>query len=495
MNHHPHKSTGFAGTPALRYPLNSRREFLCRMGMGFGGLALESLLRDELKAAEPGAVINGLPQFAPKAKSVIWVFLRGGLSHLESFDPKPAIDRYQGMSIGETPFAGVQDPELLKKVRVVVVNDANGQQRNKIYPTQIGFKRYGQSGIPVSDWFPHIGRCVDDLAIIRSMWTTDDNHGAQVQFHSGRHMLDERVPTIGAWISYGLGSLNDNLPKFITMGPRFFDRRDGHYLGPAHDAVPLNVNADVPLPYAQPQGDISPHEQKLSFSLANRLNRITAGLYPDDARLEARIRSYELAYRMQTAVPETLDVSRETGATRRLYGLDEDPTRNFGRQLLSARRLVERGVRFIQIMHGDGAAGEWDAHSGLKSNHERLARQVDRPVAGLIQDLKSRGMLDETLVVFATEFGRTPGSQNGDGRDHHPYGFSVWMAGGGLKGGIVHGATDEIGFHAVENPNYVTDVHATLLHQLGMYEKSLEVPGHKRLESDFGRPIHQIIGT
>ena len=478
----------------MRGPLATRRGFLHGMGLGFGGLALEAMLKQEsLKSAEPGMVLNGLPQFAPKAKSVIWIFLRGGLSHLESFDPKPAVDQYQGLSIGDSPFAQVQDPDRLKKVRVVVVNDANGQQRNKIYPTQVGFKRYGQSGIPVSDWFPHIGGCVDDLAIIRSMWTTDDNHGAQVQFHSGRHMLDERVPTIGAWISYGLGSLNDNLPKFITMGPRFFDRRDGHYLGPAYDAVPLDVNAKVPLPYAAPELPMSSREQSLSFGLTRRLNKISSSLYPDDARLEARIRSYELAFRMQSAVPETLSIDGESEATRKLYGLDEDHSRSFGRQLLSSRRLVERGVRFIQIMHGNGAAGEWDAHSGLKSNHQRLAAQVDKPVAGLIHDLKSRGLLDETMVVFATEFGRTPGSQNGDGRDHHPYGFSIWMAGGGLKGGVIHGATDELGFHAVESPHYVTDVHATILHQLGLHERSLEVPGHKRLEMDFGRPIHPVI--
>ncbi|MCD8533428.1 MAG: DUF1501 domain-containing protein [Verrucomicrobia bacterium] len=464
------------------------------MGLGFGALALESLLRtDSVLADESQAQLNGLPQFAPKARSVIWIFLRGGLSHLESFDPKPALDRYQGKSIPETPYSSVQDPEKLKKVRVVVVNDANGQQRNLIYPTQVGFKHYGQSGIPVSDWFPRIGQCVDDLAIIRSMWTTDDNHGAQVQFHSGRHMLDERVPTIGAWISYGLGSLNENLPKFITMGPRFFDRRDGHYLGPAYDAVPLQVNADVPLPFARPQAPMTDQEQSLSFRLANRLNRISKKYYPDDEKLEARIRSYELAYRMQMAVPETLSIEGESEATQKLYGLNQEPTHSFARQLLSARRLVERGVRFVQIMHGNGAAGEWDAHSGLKSNHASLAAQVDQPVAGLIQDLKCRGLLDETLVVFATEFGRTPGSQNADGRDHHPFGFSIWMAGGGIQGGQIHGATDELGFHAVENPHYVTDVHATLLHQLGLHERSLQVPAHKRLEIDFGSPIHQIL--
>ena len=419
--------------------------------------------------------------------------MRGGVSHMESFDPKPALNRYAGQTIAETPFADVQSPEKLKKVRVVVVNDANGQQRNTLYPLQVGFKPYGQSGIEVSDWFPHIGSRIDDIAVIRSMWTTDDNHGAQVQFHSGRHMLDPRVPTIGAWVNYGLGTLNENLPQFISMGPRFFDKRDGHYLGPAYDAVGLKVDPNNPLDYAKPQGDITAMEQQAEFSLVNRLNQLARQAYPGDQELDARIKSYELAYRMQTAVPNVIHFDQETAATHRLYGLDQAETKPFGEQLLAARRFVEQGVRFIQIMHGDGAAGAWDQHSGLKAKHAELAMQVDRPIAGLIQDLKQRGLFDETLIVFATEFGRTPGSQGSDGRDHHPHGFSVWMAGGGIRGGIVHGATDEIGFHATEHPHYVTDVHATLLHQLGLHSHRLHVPGHQRLEQDFGKVITEIL--
>ncbi len=230
-------------------------------------------------------------------------------------------------------------------------------------------------------------------------------------------------------------------------------------------------------------------EQQLGFGLVNRLNRLSSQQYPNDPELEARIKSYELAFRMQTAVPDVIRFDTETEATKRLYGLDQKETKPFGEQLLTARRFVEQGVRFIQIMHGGGAAGAWDQHSALKTKHAELAMQVDRPIAGLLQDLKQRGMLDETLVVFATEFGRTPGSQGADGRDHHPHGFSVWMAGGGIQGGIVHGATDEIGFHATEDPHYVTDVHATLLHQLGLHSHRLNVPGHKRLEQDYGHVI------
>jgi hypothetical protein len=474
-------------------PSRSRRSFLVDGGRGIAGVALAALLAREGYGSEDLQRPDGKPHFAPKAKSVIWLFMRGGVSHMESFDPKPALNQYAGKSLNETPFADVQNPERLKKVRVVVVNDANGQQRNVIYPLQVAFKKYGQSGIEVSDWFANIGSVIDDVAVIRSMWTTDDNHGAQVQFHSGRHMLDGFFPTIGAWVNYGLGTLNENLPQFISMGPRFFDTRDGHYLGPAYDAVPLKVDPANPLPFAKPQLDLSPQEQEIEFELIGKLDRRAARMYPDDEALKARLKSYELAFRMQTAVPELINFDGETAATHKLYGLGNPTTQPFGMQLLASRRLVERGVRFIQIQHGDGAAGAWDAHSNLQANHAGLAAQVDLPIAGLLTDLKRRGMLEETIVVFATEFGRTPGSQGGNGRDHHPYGFSVLMAGGALKGGIAHGATDEIGFHAVEHPHYVTDVHATIMRQLGLDARRLEVPGHKRLEIDYGEPIEEII--
>ncbi len=472
-----------------------RRSFLKKAGSGFGSLALTSMVSDDgfsdTKAHH--TLPDGQPHFKPKAKSVIWLFMRGGVSHMESFDPKPLLNKFAGKSIPNTPFKSVQDKEKLKRVRVVVVNDANGQQRNKLYPLQVGFKRYGKSGIEVSDWFPHIGSCIDDLAVIRSMYSTDDNHGAQVEFHTGRHMLDPRVPTIGAWVHYGLGTLNQNLPQFISMGPRFFDRSDGHYLGPAHDAVKLKIDPKNPLDFVKPQGNLTSKEQRLGFDLIHQLNSITQKNYPGDKALEARLKSYELAYRMQMAVPDVIRFDTENEETKSLYGFDQKETRPFAKQLLAARRFVEKGVRFVQILHGGGAAGAWDQHSGLKAGHSRLAKQVDKPIAGLLTDLKRRGLLDQTIVVFATEFGRTPGSQGANGRDHHPYGFSVWMAGGGIQGGIVHGSTDEIGFHAQEHPHYVTDVHATLLNQLGLYSHRMEVPGHKRLEKDFGHVIQDIL--
>ena len=472
----------------------SRRGFLDKLGTGLTGIALQAMFARESRAALPDwKPPTGEPFFPAKAKRVIWLFMRGGVSHMESFDPKPAINTYAGKSISETPFKDVQDPEKLKKVRVVVVNDANGQQRNKIFPLQIGSKKYGQCGTEVSDWFPNIGAHADDISVIRSMWTTDDNHGAQVQFHSGRHMLDTREPTLGAWVTYGLSSLSDNLPEFVNMGPRFFDVRDGHYLGPAYDAVNLRVDPKNPLSFAAPEVPMAPGEQAAEFALVNRLNNMTATQYPGDQALLARIKSYQLAYKMQAAVPEAMNLEAESAETKKMYGLEQKETEPFARQLLVARRLAERGVRFIQIEHGDGAAGAWDSHSKLKEGHSKLAMQVDKPIGGLLTDLKQRGLLDDPIVLFATEFGRTPGSQGTDGRDHHPYGFSVWMAGGGIKGGLVHGATDELGFHAVENPHYVTDVHATILNQLGLDSRRLEVPGRKRLERDHGAVIKEIL--
>ncbi len=462
--------------------------------MGFTGLALGAMLERESRAsASLWTPPTGLAHFPPKARSVIWLFMNGGVSHMESFDPKPMLSKYGGKTIAETPFAGVQDPKKLALERLLVP-DGNGNQRNKIFPLQVGFKKHGQSGIELSDWFPNIARNVDKLAIIRSMYTTDSNHGAQTQFHSGRHMVDGSFPTLGAWVHYGLGSLNDNLPQFVSIGTReYWNNKDGHYLGPAHDAVPLRIDPSNPLDFGQPQRPFTARSQEIGLDLVRELNLLRGVEYPHDPVMAARVASYELAFRMQRSMPEALDFSKETAETKALYGIDLPHCRDFGSQMLAARRLVERGVRFIQIQHGGGGAGAWDAHGGLKANHSKLALQVDQPIGALLTDLARRGMLEETLVVFATEFGRTPGTQGADGRDHHIFGFSVWMAGGGIKGGIAHGATDELGFHAVENRHYVTDVHATILQQLGLDSRKLEIPGRKRLEIDHGKPITEII--
>ncbi|GAA4445546.1 DUF1501 domain-containing protein [Novipirellula rosea] len=472
----------------------NRRRFLSDMGMGLSSVALASLLQRDADAGSIGwTPPTGQPHFPPKAKNVIWLFMNGGVSQMESFDPKPMLTKYGGKTISETPFAEAQDPAKLALERLVAP-DGNGNQRNELYPLQIGFKKHGESGIEVSDWFPHVANQVDKLAIVRSMYTTDSNHGAQTQFHSGRHRNDGDFPTLGAWVHYGLGSLNDNLPQFISIGKReYWNSRDGHYLGPAHDAVPLRIDPKNPLDFSQPEIAFPNEARQVGKDLLDQLNGMRADEYPEDPEMAARIASYELAFRMQTSVPEVVDFAQESAETKSLYGIGTPHCNEFGMQLLAARRLVERGVRFIQIQHGGGGAGVWDAHGKLKANHTKNALAVDQPIGGLLEDLQRRGLLDETLVVFATEFGRTPGSQGADGRDHHIFGFTVWMAGGGLKRGVVHGATDEIGFHAVENRHYVTDIHATIMQQLGLDSRKLELPGRKRLEIDHGHPITDII--
>jgi hypothetical protein len=478
-----------------------RRTFLADVGMGFTGLALGAMLhRDGFSREAAGwSPPSGLPHFAPRAKSVIWLFMIGGVSHLESFDPKPALNRYAGKSIAETPLKSVLDQKFLdENVRTIVPDQRKIYA--ELYPLQVGYRKRGECGIEVSDWWPHVGTCVDELAVVRSMFTNDIDHGAQLQFHSGRNALDGNFPTIGSWVHYGLGTLNENLPQFVVMGSPVADCCGGKkvhgadYLGPEHDGVPLVADPANPLAYGQPPLDVYREEQAAEFAMLQRLNQLALAEYPDDAQALARIKSYELAFRMQRSVPEVFEFQQETSATLKMYGLDNAKAPPFAKHCLAARRMVERGVRFVQVYHGGtGNAGAWDAHTKLQENHAANCAAVDQPIAGLIRDLKQRGLLDETLVVWATEFGRSPGSEKSNGRDHHPFGFSVWLAGGGIKGGVVHGATDELGFSAVENRHYVTDIHATVLHQLGLDSRRLEVPGRKRLEIDHGHVIREII--
>jgi hypothetical protein len=450
--------------------------------MGFTGLALG-----------PGAG----PSRTPRAKTVIWIFLCGGVSHVETFDVKPELNKYAGKSIEETPYKDVLDP---KKVNGNIVggNPSHGG-RKIIMPLQTGYRAYGESGLVVGDWFKHTAECVDELAVVRSLWTIHNDHGAQLTWHTGRHPREGGHPTLGSWISYGLGTLNANLPEYVVLGQPTGDccggswTFGGGYLGPQYAGVRMGTDPKNPLPFITPAGNsVTAREQEAAFGLLGRLNRLSGIEYPDDQQLQARVKAYELAFLMQSAVPETLQLDRESEETRRLYGMDRPATRTFGEQCLVARRLAERGVRFIQLFHGGGGGGAWDAHSEIRKNHTNLAEQVDQPIAGLLKDLKRRGMLDETLVVWGTEFGRSPGAE-GTGRDHHPQGFCAWLAGGGIKRGVVHGATDELGFHAVQDRHYVTDIHATVLHQLGLDSRELEIPGRKRLEIDHGSPIREII--
>ena len=481
-----------------RCPGVTRRSFLVDTGMGFTGLALSAMLFKDgslrTQAGDEGAAISTAP--VPKAKSVIWIFLCGGVSHVESFDVKPELNKYAGKSIEETPYKSVLDPSKVQK-DIIGGNPQHGN-RKVIMPLQTGFKAYGESGLVVGDWFKEIGECADDLAVVRSLWTLDNDHGAQLTFQTGRHVREGAHPTLGSWVSYGLGSLNENLPEFVVLGVPTGDCCGGAwthgaaYLGPEYSGIRLKVDPKNPLPFISSSGQVSREDQLENLSLLGKLNHIAGIDYPDDKDLRARIKAYELAFQMQTSIPETLALEKESEAIRQLYGMDRTESKSFAENCLAARRLVERGVRFVQIFHGGGGGGEWDAHSEIKSNHSKLSAQIDRPIAGLLKDLKQRGLLQETLVVFGTEFGRSPGAE-GTGRDHHPQGFCAWMAGGGIKGGITHGVTDEIGFHAIEDRHYVTDLHATVLHQLGLDSHKMEIPGRKRLETDHGHAIHQIM--
>src|SRR4051794_1067843 len=359
--------------------MQHRRAFLADLGMGFTGLALGAVLARDgvVRAAGPDSPRG--PHFPPKAKSVIWLFMVGGASHVEGFDPKPALTKYAGKTIAETPYKTVLDsPHLKKNVREFVPGQHKVQP--KVFPLQVGYAKRGTCGTEVSDWWPHVGACADDLAVFRSFWTTDNDHGAQLQFPTGRHALEGSFPTIGSWVHYGLGSLNENLPQFVVLGRPLADCCGGvrghgaHYLGPEHDGVRLAVDPKNPLPFASP--GTSRDEQAAEFDLLGRLNRLAGVEYPDDPQLRARIKSYELAFRMQTAVPEVVGFAAESEATKKLYGLDDATTKPFGELCLAARRLVAKGVRFVQVFHGsNGGAGAWDSHSALKPNHTKLCAQ------------------------------------------------------------------------------------------------------------------------
>jgi len=481
----------------------NRRAFLADVGLGFTGLALGTLLHEDgLARADEHAVWtppDGMPHRTPRAKQVIWIFLSGGYSQMETFDPKPALTKYAEKSYDETAYANpLKNPLFRLRSRDVVGGD---RLHSKIFPLQVGFRPHGESGIEITDWWPHLATCADDISFVRSMYTTDNDHNAEFQMHHGRHKLDPPEPVIGSWIHYGLGTLNENLPSFVFLG-QYKDTRvrynfDADYLGPQHSGIELSLDPNNPLPFGKRADGVLAEEQRNQFAFIDELNQLSAAEYPEDDQVRARIQTYELAFRMQMSVPEALRLDDETADTQRLYGIDNETTAIYGRRLIAARRLAERGVRFTLVYLSD--YGEWDSHTKLKENHARSCARVDKPVAGLLQDLKRRGMWNDTVVVFCTEFGRTPGVEVRDaykeftGRDHHPHGFTVWFAGAGIKRGFVHGRTDELGFHAVESPHYVTDIHATLLHLLGLDPHRLDVPGRKRLDIDRGQPIVEIL--
>jgi hypothetical protein len=438
-------------------PTISRRHLLCRTGAGFGAVALSALLQEGRTLAATTAEGNPLapqpPHFVPRAKRVIFLFMPGGPSQVDTFDPKPRL----------TADDGKPAPKAYL-----------GQQRT-LLASPWKFARHGEAGIDVSELFPHTARQADRLCVIRSMVTDDPNHpGGCLLMNTGERVFSR--PSLGSWVTYGLGSENENLPGFMAIGPGPLiegARQYGASFLPAAHQGTFVSDLDHPIRnLANPK--VAAAQQRRDLDALARFNELHRASRGDDSRLAARIAAFELAYRMQSEAPEAFDLTSETAATRRLYGLDEPATGVFGRQCLLARRLVERGVRFVQLYHTTGGFQPWDQHSDLKGGHEKNALATDLPVAGLLTDLQARGLLEETLVIWGGEFGRTPAREGtANGRDHHPYGFTMWLAGGGVKGGMIHGATDEFGWDAIEGRVHVHDLHATILHLLGLDHERL----------------------
>jgi len=438
-------------------PLFTRRDFLTRAGGGFGALALSHLLSGTslgAAIADKNPLAPKKPHFMPKAKSVIFLFMEGGPSHIDSFDPKPLLNKLAGQKI----------PESFGKVIT-----AMGEFNSPLLASKRQWKQHGQGGLWISDWLPHTAECADDIAVVRSCVADGINHSTGVcQMNTGSILAGR--PSLGSWVNYGLGSENQNLPSFVVMqdnpasvvnGPRNW----GSGFMPAVYQGTRIESGSEPIQFLHNPDGITAEQQRGKLDFLKTLNSHHAESRLN-SELEARIASYELAFRMQAEAPDAVDISKETEDTRSLYGMDRKETAKFGGMCLLARRLVERGVRFVQLYSGAGS--KWDAHSKIESNHGKLFGETDRPVAGLLRDLKQRGLLDETLVVWGGEFGRTPMSEKGDGRDHNPTGFTMWMAGGGVKGGQTIGATDELGLRAVEDRLHVHDFHATILYLLGI---------------------------
>ncbi|MBM3821492.1 MAG: DUF1501 domain-containing protein [Verrucomicrobia bacterium] len=452
--------------PSLRLRPPTRREFLNHAGFGFGSLALSYLLGKDaapLQAATPVDPLRPLASrprhAAAKAKSVIWLFMEGGPSHLDLFDPKPMLDQLAGQPMPESYGRPIT---------------AMGTASNTLMPSKRQFKRHGQSGLWVSDWYPEIAKHADDLAVLRSCWADGLNHvGSVCQMNTGDILAGR--PSLGAWTTYGLGASNENLPAFVVMldgaepvgGPKNWS---SGFLPASFQGTHFRSEG-APVFNLAPPRTIGPRQQRNKLDFLTALNRQFGADKSEDTELAARIDSYELAYRMQSAAPESVNLASESDTVRRLYGLDREPTRKFGSLCLMARRLVERGVRFVQCYSGSNSG--WDAHNDLEDNHGKRCRETDIPIAGLLTDLKSRGLLDETLVVWGGEFGRTPFNEKGKGRDHNPWGFTIWMAGGGVQRGVTVGTTDEIGLRAVEHRAHVHDIHATILHLLGLDHEKL----------------------
>jgi hypothetical protein len=468
----------------------SRRLFLERTANGFGALALTSLLNQNVQAetspGEPHTMLPRVPHHPAKAKHVIFLYMDGGPSQMDTFDPKPLLDKEHGqpikMKVQRTQFDNV----------------------GKVLKSPWEFKQHGESGIWVSSLFPHVAQCADDLCIIRSMTSEFSEHtNANYFLHTG-HGLQGR-PSMGAWVAYGLGTVSQNLPGFVVLNggltpPGGLDCFHNGFL-------PATFQGSVFLPGEHPVADLtserklSPQEQKLEerkWQLLNQLDQGTLARLGRPDEIDSAIKNFELASRMQLAVPDLMDVSAESKSTQELYGFNATYplTRTYAHQCLVARRLIERGVRFVEITCPNVKGDRWDQHGNLKEGHELNSLAVDQPIAGLLTDLKQRGLLEDTLIIWGGEFGRTPMAQGENGRDHNPFGFTMWLAGGGVKPGLTYGATDEYGYHAIENKMEIHDLHATMLHLLGVDHTRLTVRNSSRdmrLTDVFGHVFHDII--
>jgi hypothetical protein len=441
-------------------PLLSRRESLQRFANGFGMLGLASLLGESAHAVSGQPPLVAGPHFPPKAKRIIFLFMSGGPSHVDTFDPKPKLREMDGKPL---PF---EKPKLER-----------GKTGN-LFGSPYAFSKHGQSGTEISELFPHIASCADDLCVIRSMVADNINHnGACLQMNTGEQAFSR--PSMGSWLLYGLGSENRNLPGYVVLSPaqpaQGAPLWSSSFLSAEFQGTLVN-NLNKPVANLD-NSRWSVAEQRAQLDWLRQLNESHAAARNEDTRLSARIESFELAFRMQREAPEAFDLNGESEATKKLYGLDDPVTETFGKQCLMARRLAERGVRMIQVYHTQtshrSSCQLWDQHGGLRTELPRNCQATDKPIAGLLKDLKSRGLLEDTLVLWGGEFGRTPTSEGTNGREHHPFGFSMWLAGGGVKGGIVHGATDDFGWHSVKDKVHVHDLHATLLHLMGIHHEKL----------------------
>ncbi len=455
--------------------VSDRRRWLADVAGGFGMLGLAGIFAGQRSCAADTTNPLALkaPQYVPRARRVIFLFMGGGPSHVDLFDPKPRLARDHGRPL---PF------EKPKLARTTTEN---------LMACPFKFNRCGQSGLPVSELLPKVGTCIDEICVIRSLQADNINHSnACLQMHTGEQNFSR--PSLGSWLLYGLGCETDDLPGFVAIGPGGQDTAlwGSSFLPAAYQGTRVN---DLARPIENlAAAHLPASRQRTQLDLVQNLNRIHKESRGPDSRLDARIAAFELAFRMQSQAPEAFDVESEPEYVQRSYGLDDSRSREFGKRCLLARRLVERGVRFVEVF----SPLDWDQHTGIRSLLPERCASVDQPIAGLLADLRARGLLDETLVVWGGEFGRSPVAQKGDGRDHHPYGFTMWLAGGGVKGGIAHGATDEFGWYAVENKVHVHDLHATILHLLGIDHRRLtyHYSGRDyRLTDVHGRIVHEIL--